>query len=107
MAVVRERWGEGAVGTATIGGAVFLVGILPGAALIAAGAMLTGSSAALGAVVTGIGVAVVVIAVLVQTTLSAVFRVALYRFATTGDASGPFSQEQLQDAFRPKRGVAV
>ena len=102
MGVIKERWGEGVVGTATIGGVVFLVGVLPGIALIVAGVALTGSVAALGAVVVAIGVVVVVIAALVQTTLNAVFRVALYRFATRGDVVGRFSQDQLEGAFRPK-----
>ncbi len=102
VAVVRERWGEGAVGTATIGGAIFLVGVLPGIAVIVGGAALTGSSAVLGGGVIAIGVVVIVVAMLFQTTLSAVFRVALYRFATRGEAVGRFSQEQLAHAFRPR-----
>jgi hypothetical protein len=102
--VVRERWGEGVVGSATIGGAIFLVGILPGILLVVAGAALTGSSAALGAIVIAIGVVVVVVAALLQATLTAVFRVALYRYATQGDVVGQFSSEQLAGAFRPKRG---
>jgi hypothetical protein len=60
--VVRERWGEGVVGTATIGGAIFLAGILPGVLLIAIGAALTADSAAAGAVLIAVGVIVVVIA---------------------------------------------
>ena len=46
----------------------------------------------------------IVIAALLQTTLNAVFRVALFRFATQGDVSGRFSQDQLAGAFRPKGG---
>jgi Family of unknown function (DUF6159) len=103
IAVVRERWGEGVVGSATIGGAVFLVGILPGALLVAAGVALTGSSAALGAVVITVGVVVLVIAGLVQATLSAVFRVALFRYATTGDVVGRFTSDQLAGAFVARR----
>jgi Family of unknown function (DUF6159) len=103
-AVVRERWGEGVVGAASIGFAVFLIGMLPGAAVVVLGVMLAGSSVAAGVVVIAIGVAVLVVAQLVQVTLSAVFRVALYRFATHGEAPGHFTQEQLQGAFRPKRG---
>jgi Family of unknown function (DUF6159) len=105
--VVRERWGEGVVGSATIGGAIFLVGILPGAALIAAGLALTGGSAALGAVVIAVGIVIVVVAALLQATLTAVFRVALYRFATRGDVAGQFSSQQLEGAFRPRRGAAA
>ncbi len=107
MGVIKERWGEGVVGSATIGGVVFLVGILPGILLIVAGAFLTGSVVALGAVVIAIGVVVVVLAALVQTTLNAVFRVALFRFATRGDVVGHFSQDQLEGAFRPKSGRAA
>lgn len=102
--IIKERWGESVVGSATIGGAIFLVGILPGILLVVAGAALTGSTAALGAVVIAIGVVVIVVAALLQTTLNAVFRVALFRFATQGDVSGRFSQDQLAGAFRPKGG---
>jgi hypothetical protein len=109
VAVVRERWGEGVVGSATIGGAVFLVGILPGALLVAGGVALTGSTAALGAVVIAAGVVVLVIAGLVQATLSAVFRVALFRYATTGDVVGRFTNDQLAGAFvaRGRRRAAI
>jgi hypothetical protein len=100
--VVRERWGEGVVGSATIGGAVFLVAIVPGAGLIAGGAALAGTAAGLAVVLIALGVIVLLLAALLQATLSAVFRVALYRFATQGDAPGAFSQDQLAGAFRPK-----
>jgi Family of unknown function (DUF6159) len=102
--VVRERWGEGVVGTATIGGAIFLAGILPGVLLIAIGAALTADSAAAGAVLIAVGVIVVVIAGLLQATLGAVFRVALYRYATTGETVGRFTDDQLAGAFGPRSG---
>lgn len=99
--VVRERWGEGVVGSAAIGGALFLFGMLPGLALIVGGAVLTGSSAAAGALLIAIGVVVVVCAGLLQATLSAIFRVALYRFATHGETPGVFTEAQLAGAFQP------
>jgi len=102
-AVVRERWGEGVVGSATIGGAVFVLGIVPGIALIVAGVALAGSSAAAGVAVIALGVIVIVLASLLQVTLSAVFRVALFRFATGGEIAGHFSQQQLEGAFRSRR----
>jgi hypothetical protein len=102
--VIRERWGEGVVGSGTIGGVIFFLGILPGIALVALGISLTGGSAVGGGVMVALGVIVVVVAVLLQATLTAIFRVALYRFAIGGEFSGRFSQEQLQGAFRPKRG---
>jgi hypothetical protein len=106
-ALIRERWGEGVVGSATIGGAVFLVGILPGVALAALGIVLTDSAGALGVALIVLGACVVVLALLVQATLTAIFRVALYRFATRGDVAGHFSEQQLGAAFRPKRGAAM
>ena len=33
------------------------------------------------------------------------FAVALYRYATTSSAQGPFEQRDLQSPFRPKRGL--
>ncbi len=101
--VIRERWGESVVGSASVGGIVFLVGVLPGVALAVLGAMLTGSAVAPGAVLIALGVAIVVLALLVQATLTAVFRVALYRYATQGAVPGSFDETQLQGAFRPKR----
>ena len=50
---------------------------------------------------------IVVIAALLQTTLTAVFKVALFRFATRGDVVGQFSQDQLSGAFRPKVVVKI
>jgi hypothetical protein len=58
----------------------------------------------LGGVAIAIGVVIVVTAALLQTTLNAVFRVALFRFATRGDVAGQFSPDQLSGAFRPKSG---
>jgi hypothetical protein len=101
--IVRERWGEGVVGSATIGGAIFLAGILPGAIVVFLGVLLAAGAPAAGAVVIALGAIVIVFAVLLQATLSAVFRVALYRFATVGDAPGSFSQAQLAGAFVPKK----
>ena len=101
--IIKERWGESVVGSATIGGAIFLVGILPGILLVV-GVALTGSTAALGAVVIAIGVVVIVVAALLQTTLNAVFQVALFRFATQGDVSGRVLAGPLAGAFRPKGG---
>jgi hypothetical protein len=34
-----------------------------------------------------------------------VFNAALYRYATTGEASGAFSVEDMNASFRPRRGA--
>jgi hypothetical protein len=108
--VIRQRWGEGVTGAAAIGFIFFFAVWLPAIALIVVGVLLTSSVAGLGVAVIAIGVVALVIGVVLQTTLSATFRVALYRFATQDVVLGPFQREPLEQAFRPKRrrrGVAT
>jgi hypothetical protein len=50
-----------------------------------------------------LGVLLLVVAGLLQTTIMAVFRVALFRFATESRVVGGFEQAQLESAFVPKR----
>lgn len=102
--VVRERWGEGVVGTAAIGLVAFLIA-LPGMALVVLGVMAMSGSAVGGGVLIAVGVVLIIAASLFQATISSVFRVALYRFATQDEVTGGFSREQLAGAFAPKRGA--
>lgn len=102
-AVLRQRWGEGVTGSFAIGGIVFLLGWLPAIALIVLGIAVVGSSSALGGVLIGLGVIVLVIAGILQSTIMAVFRVALFRFATESVALGGFGNDELNAAFRAKR----
>jgi Family of unknown function (DUF6159) len=102
-AVLRERWGEGVTGSFAIGGIMFLLGWLPAIALIVLGIAASGSSGALGGVLIALGVIVLVIAGVLQTTIMAVFRVALFRFATESAELGGFGHDELNAAFRPKR----
>ena len=99
LAVLRERWGEGIAGTFAIGAIVFLAAFLPGALLVALGIVLGGAG---GAVLIVLGVAVFLVGAVVQNTLMAVFKVALYRFATEDRVLGRFEREQLESAFRPR-----
>lgn len=101
--VIRERWGEGVTGTAAIGLIFLLCVWLPVIAVIVVGVVLTSSVAGLGAALIAIGVVALVVGVVVQTTLSATFRVALYRFATQDTVLGPFEREPLEQAFRTRR----
>ena len=101
--IVRERWGEGVVGAAAIGGIAFLVGILPAAILIAVGVAVSGSSAAIGVVLIVLGAVFLVVVFLVQVTISSVFKVALFRFATDGQVLAGFDQQELEAAFKPRR----
>ena len=100
-----SKWGQQITGNIAIGGAVFLLGLLPAALLIVAGVLLW-SSAALrrrpadrdrrrdrAA-----------IAMLISKALSGVFGVALYRYAVEGEAVGGFTQEELESAVKLKKG---
>jgi Family of unknown function (DUF6159) len=91
----RQRWGETFVGNGAIGLVIFvaslavLVVAVPLAVALPAlgitlGVLGVGALAAIGAACTG------------------VFNAALYRYATTGEASGAFTVEDLQASFRPR-----
>lgn len=95
--IFRQRWGEQFVGNATIGLAIFLIGI----GVVVVGGLIT-------AVVPVVGVPLLVVAlgalVAVGAACSGVFNAALYRYATTGEASGAFTIEDMNASFRPRRG---
>jgi hypothetical protein len=104
VSVLRERWGEGVVGSASASGIVFLVA-LP--ALLALGvggyALIDGGQDVAGGVLLALAGVVLVAAILIGGTVSAIFRVALFRFATDGTAVGGFDPAQMQAAFAPKK----
>jgi uncharacterized protein DUF6159 len=106
-AIFRERWAGQVTGTVTIGGIVFLVGLLPAIVLVVLGIALwvsdgNGTEIALGAVLFGIGLVLGVLSTLLIRALSGIFGVALYRFATDGDAPGDFTEAELQGAVAPR-----
>jgi hypothetical protein len=96
----RQRWGETFIGTGAIGLVLFLASLavlalavplaiaLPPVGILL-GVVGVGALAAIGAACTG------------------VFNAALYRYATTGQASGAFTVEDLQSSFRrrERRGL--
>jgi Family of unknown function (DUF6159) len=100
----RQRWGQQITGNIAIGGAVFLIGMLPSAALIALGVVLWSSAAFLGALLAIVGVIGFAIALLVSKALSGIFGVALYRYALDGEAVGGFTPEELESAVKAKKG---
>jgi Family of unknown function (DUF6159) len=107
-ALFRSKWGEQVTGQVSIGVAVGLLGVLPGAAVGVAGALLIrGDHPVVGGVLLGIGIAVVLVAAVIGTALKQIFAVALYRFATQGQAVGPFTQDELERAVarRPRLGL--
>jgi hypothetical protein len=100
----RERWGQQITGNIAIGGIVFLLGFLPGIALIVVGVVIWPSVGVAGGALVVIGALVIGVAMLVSKALSGIFGVALYRYATDGDVIGGFTQDDLESAVRQKRG---
>lgn len=97
---IRAKWGEGLTGHTAIGGIGMLVGL---AVAVAFGGALylsinaeapTAVSVALGLA----GAAALLLIAVLFSSLSQIFRVALYRFATAGRTDG-FAEGELQGAF--------
>jgi Family of unknown function (DUF6159) len=106
----RERWGQQITGNLAIGGAVFLLGVLPAIALIVAGVTVWSSAAFLGALLVIVGALVLAVTLLISRALSGIFGVALYRYALDGEVVGGFTQEDLESAVKVKgrgRGKAT
>ena len=106
-ALFKQRWGQQITGNIAIGGIVFLLGFLPGVALIAAGVIIWPSVGFAGALLVVIGALVVCVALLISKALSGVFGVALYRYALDGEVLGGFTQGDLESAVKPKRGAKL
>ena len=100
----RERWGQQITGNIAIGAAVFLLGVLPAAALIVGGVVLWSSAAFAGALLVIVGALVLAIALLISRALTGIFGVALYRYALDGEVVGGFTQEDLESAVKVKGG---
>jgi Family of unknown function (DUF6159) len=101
----KSRWGQQITGNIAIGGAVFLLGVLPSALLIVLGIAVWSSASFAGALLLVLGVIGLAIALLVSKALSGIFGVALYRYALDGEAVGGFTPEELESAVKSKRGA--
>jgi uncharacterized protein DUF6159 len=102
--IFRQRWGQQITGNIAIGAAIFLIGVLPALILIVAGVALWSSASFLGALLVVIGALIMAVAMLVSRALSGIFGVALYRYATDGQAVGGFTIEELESAVKMKKG---
>ena len=100
----RSRWGEQITGNVAIGGAVFLLVMLPSLLLVGAGVVVWASASFAGALLVVLGVIGFAIGMLISSALSGIFGVALYRYALDGETVGSFTQEDLESAVRPRRG---
>ena len=102
--IFKQKWGQQITGNLAIGAAIFLLGFLPAAALIVIGILVWSSASFLGALLVVIGALVLAIAMLISKALNGVFGVALYRYATEGEAVGGFTQAELESAVKVKGG---
>jgi hypothetical protein len=100
----KSRWGEQVTGNLAIGGAVFLLGILPSMLLIVAGIVIWASASFAGALLVVLGVIGFAISVLISSALNGIFGVALYRYALGGETVGGFTTEELESAVKAKGG---
>ncbi len=100
----KSRWGQQVTGNIAIGGAVFLLGVLPSALLIVAGFLIWASASFAGALLLVLGVIGLAISMLVSSALSNIFGVALYRYALDGEAVGGFTAEEFESAVKPRGG---
>ncbi len=100
--IFKSKWGQQITGNLAIGAAIFFLGFLPAAILIVAGVLIWSSASFVGALLVVIGVIVLAIAMLLSKALNGVFGVALYRYATEGEAVGGFTTAELESAVKVK-----
>jgi Family of unknown function (DUF6159) len=101
----KQRWGAQITGNIAIGGAVFLIGVLPALILIFAGFLIWPTTGIVGGTLIVLGVLVLCVALLISKALGGIFGVALYRYALDGQVLGGFTQEDLESAVRTKGGA--
>jgi uncharacterized protein DUF6159 len=101
VALVREHWGESIAGRTGITGIIFLIALVPVIALsLAADALSSNAAGAAGA--TALLCLVILTALALGTALSVIFKVEMYRYATSGKLTGAFDQQTLESVFRQK-----
>jgi hypothetical protein len=102
-AIIKEHWGEGVAGVASIGLAVGVVAFVPVAVLAAIAAASFDASVVAGGVLVAVAVVVALAAAAIGTALNTIFRVALLRYARSGEEPGAFAADDLDRAFRTGR----
>lgn len=101
--LLKRTWGEQIVGNFGVGavfGLLSFLVILAGVPLIILA--VSAESLALIVVVVVVLVLALVFIGLINSTLSGIYTAAVYRYAMTGETSGYFRQDLVQNAFRPK-----
>ncbi|MFN8623037.1 MAG: DUF6159 family protein [Chloroflexota bacterium] len=100
--LLRRTWGEQIVGNASIGLVFGLISVVVGVVGFGLSALLGAGAWPLGVGLGAITLAIILAIALLGGTLSGIFTVALYRYATTGQPGGTFPVEVMDSAFRAK-----
>lgn len=103
VSLLKSTWGEQIAGNVSISlvtGLLFVLLIVAGVGLIILAAM-TEVVALIVAVVVLWLLALLILA-LISSTLNGIYAAAVYRYAVTGETSGFFRQELVEEAFRPR-----
>jgi hypothetical protein len=101
VATIRARWGEAATGSIAIGGAGLLV-TMPILIAGVVGFETRDAHPVAGYGLLSVAVALGVVTIVIQQTVSEAFRVAVFRYARGGTTAGPFSESHVAEAFRPR-----
>jgi Family of unknown function (DUF6159) len=104
--VVKKRWGE-SIGGNVIIGAWTVIAILGVVVVFGIAAVATNNVPAVRDAVIVAGVLALATIVAVQLVVRQTFAVALYRYAASGAAPGPFDESDLQSPFGRKRGRSI
>jgi hypothetical protein len=102
VSVIKERWGEGVVGSGFLG-IVALPAVIVGMLIGFAGFSVFQTQEGLGIALIAIAVLIIFAASFVVSVLTAIFRVVLYRYATDGAVAGGFTERELDSAFRQNK----
>lgn len=99
--LVRQRWGEGLVGTAAIGLAVFVAAGIPALVLLNAAVQIQDEYLVLGTVLFALSIVALIGACALGSALGVIFRVELYRYSLGSQATGDFAEQDVAAAFGP------
>jgi Family of unknown function (DUF6159) len=102
--LLRSRWGEGVAGSVAITAWAVVVA-LPAGALLGFGLGATDGSRGFGVPAATAGIALLVVTAGAANVVRETFAVALYRYALSGSATGPFPEADLAHPFTTRRRV--
>jgi Family of unknown function (DUF6159) len=97
--LVKRQWGEALAGRTGIGVVIALIALLPIGGLSVAAEAINRSSAVAGGIGYGIVALLMLAAFALASGLATVFRVELYRYATTGELPRRFAPEDVVATF--------